>query len=63
MGPGGDVGIVLIRTASRTHPLVVHVCATAHLPNVVLVGACGPALSELVVNTENVQFSGCGTES
>ena len=29
----------------------------------VLVEACGPALSELVVSTENVQFSGCGTES
>ena len=43
--------------------LVVHVCATAHLPNVVLVGAFGPALSELVVSTENVQFSGCGSES
>ena len=39
------------------------VCATAHLPNVVLVGACGPALSELVGSSENVQFSGCGTES
>ncbi len=33
-GPGGDVGIVLIRTTSRTRTLVVHVCATAHLPNV-----------------------------
>ncbi len=33
--------------------LVVHVCATAHLPNVVLVGACGPTLSELVASTEN----------
>ena len=29
----------------------------------VLVGACGPALSELVGSSENVQFSGCGTES
>ena len=30
-----------------TH-LVVHVCATAHLPMVMVVGAlCGPALSEL----------------
>ena len=34
------------------------VCATAHLPNVVLVGACGPALSELVGSSENWQFSG-----
>jgi hypothetical protein len=33
---------------------VVHVCATAHLPNQVFVGACGPVLVELVVNTENV---------
>ncbi len=31
--------------------LVVHACATAHLPNVVLVGACGPALS-----TENIPY-------
>ena len=29
----------------------------------VLVGACGPALSELVGSSENVPFSGCGTES
>ena len=29
------------------------VCATAHLPNVVLVEACGPALSELVGSSEN----------
>ncbi len=28
-----------------------------------LVGACGPALSELVDSSENVQFSGCGSES
>ena len=45
------------------HPRDTSHCATAHLPNVVLVRACGPALSELVVSTENVQFSSCGTES
>ncbi len=33
------------------------VCATAHLPNVVLVGACGPALSELVGSSENRWFA------
>ncbi len=37
---------------------MVHVCATTYLPNVVFVGACGPALSELVVSTENLQLFG-----
>ena len=48
-GPGGEGIIVLIRTASRTCThLVVHVCATAHLPMVLVVGASrGRALSEL----------------
>ena len=32
------------------------VCATAHLPNVVLVGAYGPALSELVGSSENLEI-------
>jgi len=44
--------------------LVVHVCATAHLPIVYEAGAsCSPAPSDLRVSTENAQFSGCGTES
>ena len=53
--------LVFIHARTAVHPhrrssfcLVVHVCATANLPNVVLDGACGPALSELVVITENV---------
>ena len=43
---GGAGRRVLIRTASRTCThLVVHVCATAHLPIVLVIGAsCGPAL-------------------
>ena len=51
MCPDGPVSILVIN-------FVVHVCATAHLPIVVLVGACGPALSEMVVSTENLPFYG-----
>jgi len=48
-GPVGDVVIVLIRSVSLIcNHLVVHVCATARLPIVLMVSAsCGPALSEL----------------